>query len=226
MVVGVPGRLQRLDRRPPVSSGPFTISTPYRSTSSSSPATWSGCECVVSRCVTVRALALDDLVQRCERRAAVDEDGGSAGLVGEQVGVREPVGMHAPFDQHGWTVHGGKDRGPDGLSFSRGAHSRRRARPGLSYGTSGSVGRAEAGSGGPLAPAAPAAPVAAADGSGRAGGSDGSGTGSVTGSGGAVTGWRDTGGSARSSGVFATRPRARSASGRGSQPSLKWAPGP
>ena len=39
----------------------------------------------------VQALALDDLVQRLERRAAVDEDRRAAGLVREQVRVREPV---------------------------------------------------------------------------------------------------------------------------------------
>ena len=59
------------------------------------------------RCQQVRdvqALALDDLVQRLERRAAVDEHRRPPGLVREQVRVREPVGMHAPLDQHRETV--------------------------------------------------------------------------------------------------------------------------
>ena len=47
-----PGVSSASKTRPPVSSGPFTIVTPYRATSSSSPATWSPWPCVVSRCVT------------------------------------------------------------------------------------------------------------------------------------------------------------------------------
>ena len=52
----------------------------------------------------LKTFALDDLVQRVERRAAVDEDGRSARLVREQVRVREPLRMHAPVDQHHGTV--------------------------------------------------------------------------------------------------------------------------
>jgi hypothetical protein len=32
--------------------------------------------------------------------AAVDEDGRPAGLVADDVGVREPLGMHAALDEH------------------------------------------------------------------------------------------------------------------------------
>ena len=52
----------------------------------------------------LEAFALDCLVQRLERRAAVDEDGRPARPVSEQIGVREPLGVHAPFDQHDRTV--------------------------------------------------------------------------------------------------------------------------
>ena len=76
----------------------------------------------------VQALALDDLVQRLERRAAVDEDRRAAGLVREQVRVREPVGMHAPLDQHGKTVHGEKGSRPAMASSSLGARARVAAR--------------------------------------------------------------------------------------------------
>jgi acyl transferase domain-containing protein len=47
-----------------------------------------------------QALARDDLEERLERRTAVHEDGGPARLVGDEVGVREPAGVHAPLDQH------------------------------------------------------------------------------------------------------------------------------
>ena len=39
--------------------------------------------------------------KRLERGAGVHEDGGPARLVGDQVRVREPVGVHAPLDDHG-----------------------------------------------------------------------------------------------------------------------------
>ena len=112
----------------------------------------------------VQALALDDLVQRLERRAAVDEDGRPAGLVREQVRVREPVGMHAPLDQHGETVTP-RERIAAAMAspLSGCARSREPRAPGASsYGACGSVGRGTAGTGngGALAPAAPAAPVA------------------------------------------------------------------
>ena len=38
--------------------------------------------------------------QRLERRAAVDEDRGASRLVADEVGVREPLGMHAAVDEH------------------------------------------------------------------------------------------------------------------------------
>ena len=47
-----------------------------------------------------QALALDHREEGLERRAAVDEDGRPARLVGDEVGVREPARMHAPLDQH------------------------------------------------------------------------------------------------------------------------------
>ena len=45
-------------------------------------------------------LARDSLEERIERRAAVDEDGGATGPVGDEIGVREPARVHAPVDQH------------------------------------------------------------------------------------------------------------------------------
>ena len=87
----------------------------------------------------VQALALDGFVQRPERRAAVDEDGRSAGLIGEQIGIGQPFRMHGPFDQHPWNVPGSpitmrqrrKDCGRTGL-FSLWKHplGRRSARNG------------------------------------------------------------------------------------------------
>ena len=44
--------------------------------------------------------ALDRVEQRLERRAAVDEDGGAARLVGHEIRVREPPRVHASLDQH------------------------------------------------------------------------------------------------------------------------------
>jgi hypothetical protein len=79
VVGGVPGCLERLDRQPAGLERPLTISTPYRSTSSASPATWSGWRVRRQQVRHVQALALDDLVQRLERRAAVDEDRRAAG---------------------------------------------------------------------------------------------------------------------------------------------------
>ena len=38
--------------------------------------------------------------ERRERRPRVDEDGRAAGLVGDEIGVREPARIHAPLDQH------------------------------------------------------------------------------------------------------------------------------
>ena len=43
---------------------------------------------------------LDGLVQRLERRAGVDEHAGPALAVRDEIGVRQPGGMHAPFDDH------------------------------------------------------------------------------------------------------------------------------
>ena len=51
------------------------------------------------------SFALDGLVQRLERRAAVDENRRPARFVRDEVRVREPLGMHAPLDQHAGTVH-------------------------------------------------------------------------------------------------------------------------
>ena len=43
-------------------------------------ATWSVCECVRSTAAGVSPCCADDLQQRLERRARVDEDGGAAAL--------------------------------------------------------------------------------------------------------------------------------------------------
>ena len=45
-------------------------------------------------------VSLDHFEQRLERSTAVDEDGGATWLVGDEVRVREPRGMHAPLDDH------------------------------------------------------------------------------------------------------------------------------
>ena len=100
MVVGVPGRLERLDAQ---------AARLERALDDLEPVPLD--ELVVADDVVVmrvgrqqvgdlQPLALDGLVQRSERRAAVDEDGRAAGLVGHEVGVREPLGMHAALDQH------------------------------------------------------------------------------------------------------------------------------
>jgi hypothetical protein len=47
-----------------------------------------------------QALALDDLEQRLQRRARVDENGGSTRLVGDQVRVRQETGIDAPVNKH------------------------------------------------------------------------------------------------------------------------------
>jgi hypothetical protein len=43
----------------------------------------------------------DGVEQRPEGRPGVDEHGRPAFLVADQVGVRKPVWMHAPLDDHG-----------------------------------------------------------------------------------------------------------------------------
>ena len=119
MVVGVPGRLERLDAKAAGLERPLHDLDPVALD-----------QLLVAGDVVVmrvrrqqvrdrQPFALDDLVQRRERRAAVDEDGRSARLVGEQIGVREPVGMHASFDQHVWTVSVRKDRRAGGLLSQR-----------------------------------------------------------------------------------------------------------
>ena len=47
-----------------------------------------------------QALALDYAHERLERRTAVHEEGLARVLVPREIGVREPVGVHAPLDQH------------------------------------------------------------------------------------------------------------------------------
>jgi hypothetical protein len=48
----------------------------------------------------VEALALDDLVQRSQRRPAVDEERFAALLVPDEERVREPLRVHAALDSH------------------------------------------------------------------------------------------------------------------------------
>src|SRR5687768_15712645 len=45
-------------------------------------------------------LALGPLHQRPRRAAGIDRHGLSAGLVADEIGVREPVGMERAFDDH------------------------------------------------------------------------------------------------------------------------------
>src|SRR5207244_39153 len=52
------------------------------------------------------APALDGLTQGSERSARVDVYGRPAHLVRDEVGVRQPVGMHAPSDEHTDTLPG------------------------------------------------------------------------------------------------------------------------
>src|SRR5262249_62357197 len=47
---------------------------------------------------------LHSSTQRLERRTGVDEHGGSALLVRDDIGVRQPVRMHAPSDEHDGTL--------------------------------------------------------------------------------------------------------------------------
>ena len=115
MIVGVAGSLERLDAEPtcldralddlePVALHQFVVAGDVIR--------------VGVRRQQVRdlePLALDGLVQRLERCAAVDEDGRSAGPVGEQVRIREPLRVHASFDQHDRTVTHRKDRRARGL---------------------------------------------------------------------------------------------------------------
>jgi hypothetical protein len=46
------------------------------------------------------AVPRNGVEERTERRSGVDEDGGTARLVADKVGVREPLRMHAPLDDH------------------------------------------------------------------------------------------------------------------------------
>src|SRR5919201_5053992 len=50
------------------------------------------------------APALAGGAQRLERRAGVDVERRSALLVGDEIRVREPAGIHAPLDEHGGTL--------------------------------------------------------------------------------------------------------------------------
>ena len=47
--------------------------------------------------------------ERLERCSRIDEDGGSAGLVGDEVGVRQPPVVHAPRYQHADRLTGPHD---------------------------------------------------------------------------------------------------------------------
>jgi hypothetical protein len=44
--------------------------------------------------------AIEHLEQRFERRAAVDGDGSPPLAIGDEIGVREPLGIHGALDDH------------------------------------------------------------------------------------------------------------------------------
>ena len=94
--VGIASTAARPSRARPVDDRDAVASA-----SSSLPTMWSAWACVRSTCVGVSPLALDGREQRLERRAGVDEHRRPAGLVPDEVGVREPAGIHAPHDEHG-----------------------------------------------------------------------------------------------------------------------------
>ena len=113
-VVGVPGRRDAAHARgrpTPSSPGSATTSMPYRARSSSSCTTWSGCECVRRIAAGVAPQRLDRGEERRDVGARVDEDAPCRPLVGDHERVREPVGMHAPLDQHGARLTGDPRRG-------------------------------------------------------------------------------------------------------------------
>ena len=100
MVVGVPGRLERLDAQ---------AAGLERALDDLEPVALD--ELVVAGDVVVmrvrrqqvgdrQPLALDGLVQRSERRAAVDEHGRAARLVGQRDRRSRATRVHAPLDQH------------------------------------------------------------------------------------------------------------------------------
>ena len=60
-------------------------------------------------CGRRRAPALDGRDERAEIGAGVDEERRPALAVGDRVGVRQPVGLHAPLDQHGGNLTGNPD---------------------------------------------------------------------------------------------------------------------
>jgi hypothetical protein len=47
-----------------------------------------------------QAMPFDGVEQRFQRRAGVDEDRRPALAIADHVGVREPVRVHAPLDDH------------------------------------------------------------------------------------------------------------------------------
>jgi hypothetical protein len=49
----------------------------------------------------LRLQPVDGREERLDGGPRVDEDRGSAHAVGDEVGVRQPAGVHAPFDDHG-----------------------------------------------------------------------------------------------------------------------------
>ena len=64
------------------------------------------CECVRRIAAGVAPHALDRRDERPDVGARVDEERRPALAVGDREGVREPVGMHAPLDQHGARLTG------------------------------------------------------------------------------------------------------------------------
>ena len=78
-------------------------------------ATWSWWWWVSSRCGDRHAVLLDRLEQRLGRAAGVDHARRAARLVGHEVGVRQPLGLHGALDDHRRRrslVSGGVDRRP------------------------------------------------------------------------------------------------------------------
>ncbi len=52
-----------------------------------------------------QVVLLREGMERLERRAGVDENGGPARLVAHEIGVREPAGVEAACDEHHRKLH-------------------------------------------------------------------------------------------------------------------------
>jgi len=100
MIVLVPGSRQRLDREAAglevALDDAAVVASEDCAVARDVVGVGMGCQQVGHR----QSVPRDGVEQGPERRARVDEDCDSARLVADHVGVREPLGMHAPLDDH------------------------------------------------------------------------------------------------------------------------------